>query len=143
MTGKGRTATVMGSYPVFVLPSLLHSFPHSSLLSFSCRQPLLLFPCFDSSPPLLLSSSLHYSVLPSSCSTPYIALPVSLIHFTPCCPACSQPCLLFTNTRSIFTWVFPLNPCCHLSSVHLLPYTNIHKDRSVQTSAYWHWSHFQ
>lgn len=148
LTGKGRTATAMGNYSVFVLLSLLHSFapptPHcqaSHAYSLCCSSPTLIrlhFYCFSS----LLGA---FPFCPPPAPPHRLSCPVSLILFTPCCPACSQPCRSPTHIAYLTCFYPPLHMqthCC-LSSVHLFPYTNTHKDRPVQTSAYWRWSHFQ
>lgn len=85
---------------------------------FSCAQPLLPFPCLHSSPPLLLSSSLRCSIPPSSSSTPHIAL---ALCFTPCYPACSQPCCSPTHiafSRGFFPLHMLPSILCAPPSIH-------------------------
>lgn len=69
---QGRTATAMGHYPIFVLPSaVLTPTPHcrASHTYSLCGSSLTFTHCY-----LCSFSALHVSILPSSCSTPYIVL---------------------------------------------------------------------
>lgn len=133
-TGKGRTATATRNYPIFVLPSaVLAPTPHCqashaySLCGSSLTFTHFYLCCFSS---LLCTSPFCRPPAPPHT----LSCPVSLIHFTLCCPQ---------HTQCISCVPAPSYTCRHAASVPLVPFTGTHKDRPVQTSAYWRWSHFQ
>lgn len=89
----------MGNCPVFVLPSPL--FPPSLLTAkLLIHTAFAALPHLKSSSPLLLSfSTLHFSILPSSCSTLHVVLPC-LPYLCHTMLSCLLSALLFTNTHS-------------------------------------------
>lgn len=138
--GKGRSATAMGNSPVFVLPSFLHSFPPtphyqaSHAYSLCCSSPTLIHFHLCCFPSLLCT----FPFCPPLAPPHTLSSPISLIYFTPCCPACSQPCCSPTHIEYLACFYPPTHIRRHTAIYPLC--TSFHIQTHTRTELYkpWH-----